>query len=401
MSIYIWPQVVYQIRALALRFSTYAALLFVLAGCTLDPITASQYGHTTVQPQRHITVQDISPATGPQGTLITITGEHFSSDLALNMVVFPPGNQAPIIEASSNILVVVVPPNTKTGQIVVQSGLWSDTSTTEWKALPPKLQEIGIDSFTPHLVQSGHLVNIYGRFPADTSQITVYFGHRKAILQTAATNQLTVTVPDSIQESSYIVVRTPAATAISATTYRAIVPGEYIAPRFCTISLSGAIIHYRDEIDCWENCPRNETFYPSDFWIIQDTFKLQSDTLWVPTVIVDVGVDAYLVVDNSQIPTLYVRKGAVVRFGEANIDDCIVQYAIQVALLKPIAVQAVAPGRYTINLKGGELSQYLDLMLYNSPGTWGNSPKCHCRCERTFLGYTLAPEATLSLDFWW
>lgn len=63
-------------------------------------------------------IHHISPAMGPVGTEVTITGQHFSPDAGENIVNFS-GVAANVISASSTTLKVIVPAYTSTGSITV------------------------------------------------------------------------------------------------------------------------------------------------------------------------------------------------------------------------------------------------------------------------------------------
>ena len=146
---------------------------------------------------RHVSSQvsiiAFSPASGPVGTTVTISGTGFSATPSQNTVSFN-GTGATISSASTTQLVVTVP----TGAVGAAAGAPT------------------ITSFTPAIGASGTSVTVTGtNFQSTASNDRVLFNNLGGTTITSATaTSLATTVPP-VAASGHISVATPAGTATS------------------------------------------------------------------------------------------------------------------------------------------------------------------------------------------
>ncbi len=131
------------------------------------------------------------PTDACAGTTITITGNNFTGTTAVSFG----GTAATSFNVVSNTTLTAVLGNGTTGIVSVTNSFGTGTKTgfvyTGTCITPPV-----IISFTPNNVPSGSSIIITGQnFNATPANNTVYFGAAKAIVTTASTTSLTVTVP--------------------------------------------------------------------------------------------------------------------------------------------------------------------------------------------------------------
>lgn len=145
-------------------------------------------------------ITGFSPEAGEMGTVVVITGNHFSENISDNQVTF---NETPatITEATTVSLTVTVPTAATTGKIhVTVNGqtassltdfvMLSDTDTTTGPSGPSPV----IDSIRPLYGTPGMVVTIYGSIFG--SAPSVFFNGERATVETHTDTLITVTVPE-------------------------------------------------------------------------------------------------------------------------------------------------------------------------------------------------------------
>lgn len=110
----------------------------VPTGATTGKITVTVGGQSatstddfTVTSSTSLAITGFSPASGPIGTTVTITGANFSSTMANNTVTFN-GTQATVIAAIATQLTVTVPTGATTGKIAVTVSGTTATSSADF-----------------------------------------------------------------------------------------------------------------------------------------------------------------------------------------------------------------------------------------------------------------------------
>jgi gliding motility-associated-like protein len=170
--------------------------VIVPAGATTQPISVTVNGLTstsiasftvTIPPA----IISFSPASGPVGSTVTISGSNFSSNISNNIVKFGTVQSA-VISATTNQLSVIVPAGATTQPIYVTvNGLTAYTTESFIINFPPV-----IASFNPPSGYVGTNVTIIGsNFSTTAANNIVRFGTVQATVTTATETQITVTVP--------------------------------------------------------------------------------------------------------------------------------------------------------------------------------------------------------------
>lgn len=158
----------------------------VMAGSSANAVGVLR---NTVSTLAAPTLTSFTPAQGPPGTLVTITGTNFSTIAAQNTVKFN-GTTASIVSSTSTTINVTVPPGATNGTISVSTGCNIATSSGAFTTA------IGISGFSPASGPVGTTVIIDGGgFSTTPSNNLVFFGATQATVTNATTTQLTVTVP--------------------------------------------------------------------------------------------------------------------------------------------------------------------------------------------------------------
>ena len=106
-----------------------------------------------------VAVIAFTPATGPVGTTVTISGTGFSATPASNTVTFN-GTGATVSSASTTQLVVTVPSGATTGVISVTAPAGSDSSSSSFSVAAPPTPTI--TSFSPTVGVAGASVTVTG-----------------------------------------------------------------------------------------------------------------------------------------------------------------------------------------------------------------------------------------------
>lgn len=138
------------------------------------------------------TITSISPATGPAGTSVTITGTNFKTTATDNSVNFN-GTPATVTSATATALVVTAPAGGTTGAVSVSTsdGTANGPTFTYIIPTPPT-----ISSISPTSGPAGTVVTITGtHFKTTLTDNAVTFNGVAAAVQTATSTSLTVTAP--------------------------------------------------------------------------------------------------------------------------------------------------------------------------------------------------------------
>lgn len=181
-----------------------------IAGNPLAPST----GTFTTYPAPAIT--GFSPAQGPPGTVVTISGENFDPEtLTNNKIKFFDGIEATVSAATATSLTVTVPVGAANGVLTLSTPGGSVSSTQNFiVALPPT-----ITGFSPTSGFVGATVTINGSdFETIPSQNIVKFNGVIATVQSATKTVLTVKVPAGAATGP-ISVTTPGGTGVSAQSF--------------------------------------------------------------------------------------------------------------------------------------------------------------------------------------
>ena len=158
-------------------------------------------------------ITGVAPAEGVVGTVLTLTGTAFSP-LAAQDTVWIGGVAAPVQQASSTTLQVLVPPGAVTGHVQLATLGGQATSAqpfTVWA--PPALL-----SFSPARGKAGDVVTLTGSSFAPSARNEVAFGAGVAAVVQASGSSLQVRVP-ATAESGKLWVQTPGGQAVSATDF--------------------------------------------------------------------------------------------------------------------------------------------------------------------------------------
>jgi YD repeat-containing protein len=168
-----------------------------------------------------VSVSALTPGSGAQGTVVTISGSGFSVTPAQNSVSFN-GVNATVSAATASTLVVVVPSGATTGSVTVTSPGGSANSPRPFIIT----STLAISGFTPTTGTTGTAVTITGTgFNTTTIGNTVLFNTTKALVSAASATQLDVVVPSNAA-SGRITVATDKGKAVSSSDF-IIPPASY------------------------------------------------------------------------------------------------------------------------------------------------------------------------------
>ncbi|TRX56166.1 hypothetical protein FNH22_16115 [Fulvivirga sp. M361] len=139
-------------------------------------------------------INSFTPAEGPIGTSVTISGANFSGSSNENIVRFN-GTVATVTAASRNELTATVPPMATTGVITIETEGQTATSSSDF-IVTSEAKKPAITSFTPTSGAIGTEVTINGtNFSDNVNGNTVRFNENIATVTAVSTDQLTVKVP--------------------------------------------------------------------------------------------------------------------------------------------------------------------------------------------------------------
>ncbi|GGF11630.1 hypothetical protein GCM10011383_23520 [Hymenobacter cavernae] len=157
----------------------------------VEPAVALTYPTVLASPS----LLQFTPAQGKAGTLVTLTGQRFSSSVAANAVLFN-GVPTSVLSTTATTLTVRVPATATTGsiQVVTKEGAGrSQQAFTVYQ--PPTLTAMMPPEGTP-----GSVVRLRGSHFANTATYdTVWFNGVPAVVQQATATELQVVVPSSAQ----------------------------------------------------------------------------------------------------------------------------------------------------------------------------------------------------------
>lgn len=177
------------------------------------------------------TVTGFSPASGPVGTSVTISGTNFSATPSENTVKFN-GVTATVTNASATELTVTVPETATSGKITVTVNGKATTSSTDFVVL-----QTTVTGFSPESGTHGATVTITGtNFSTTLADNIVKFNGVVATVSSATSTELTVTVPAEATTGK-ITVTVDEKTATSATDFA--VPAPTVASYFPPIAAAG------------------------------------------------------------------------------------------------------------------------------------------------------------------
>lgn len=209
-------------------------------------------------------ILSFSPAQGVIGTIVTISGEGFSTDLTKNVVKFGTGIAA-VTTASATQLVVSVPATAQSGKITVETDGRTATSPTDFMFIDGPV----ITSFSPAQSEEGDEISIKGlNF---TNNTTVKFNGvaAKTITRTSAT-ELKAIVPDGATTGK-ITLDDAGKSGTSPTDFSVIVPLSAKAtvtklagiPAFATSGADGVRMAYASNL-LYITGPGQKTVYRMD-----------------------------------------------------------------------------------------------------------------------------------------
>jgi hypothetical protein len=161
------------------------------------------------------TITSFTPATGPIGSIVVITGTNFTP---ATQVTFN-GTNAPLFFVNSATQITVTVPNgATTGLIAVTSPLGTGTSATNFTIPPAPV----ITSFSPTAGVPGTVVVLTGTNFTGATQVT-FNGTVAPVFTVNSATQITVTVPTGAT-TGYLTVTTPNGIGISTTRFTVQIP---------------------------------------------------------------------------------------------------------------------------------------------------------------------------------
>lgn len=162
-------------------------------------------------------ITNVSPLSGPPGTVVTLTGQNFSPRLTENVVTL---GSAPttLREATPFALRVVVPEGALSGVFTVRVGQAGQAvSTQNFTVLTPT----AITAFAPAIGAPGTRVTIDGTgFSANARQNRVYLGNVVLRVEQATTTRLVVVIPANARSGAFMVDVSGAGRATSAAQFK-------------------------------------------------------------------------------------------------------------------------------------------------------------------------------------
>ncbi|SHG86868.1 NHL repeat-containing protein [Chryseolinea serpens] len=139
-----------------------------------------------------LSIASLSPAQGPAGTMVTITGIGFSTTTTANTVTFN-GVPATITLATGNQLIATVPASATTGVVKISTGGKEVSGPVFTVTQPSSLTVTGIN---PASGPTGIDVTLTGTgFSTTAAQNKVKFNGATAVVKSATATQLVVMVP--------------------------------------------------------------------------------------------------------------------------------------------------------------------------------------------------------------
>lgn len=156
------------------------------------------------------TITGVNPATAAEGTVVIITGTHFSTTGSANLVKFN-GIEAAVTNSTATQITTTVPAGATTGKVTVKVGQETGGSTEDFVVIVPTLT-----GFTPATAAVGTSVVITGTNFGPAS--IVKFNGVTATVTNLTATQITVTVPP-MATNGKITVQAGTKTVTSATDF--------------------------------------------------------------------------------------------------------------------------------------------------------------------------------------
>lgn len=171
----------------------------ITAGTALN---CGTYTVTTTGGGSH-TITSISPAAGPVGTEVTITGTGFNTTTTANTVTFSGGINATVKTATATSLVVDVPTGALSGIIAVTIAGGTKNSPTSFTAVSSGT--LFISDFNPKRGAIGQEVTIDGDLfnATATNNIVTFSNGRNATIVSATAKKLVVKVPPGTVDGTF------------------------------------------------------------------------------------------------------------------------------------------------------------------------------------------------------
>ncbi|MGB9148401.1 MAG: chitobiase/beta-hexosaminidase C-terminal domain-containing protein [Acidobacteriaceae bacterium] len=174
-----------------------------------------------------VSILSFSPASGPVGTEVTITGSSFSASAQQDTVTIG-GTAATVASATTTQLVTTVPAGASTGPISVTSPSGSATSSAVFTVGSPAGAP-SITSFSPAIGSPGTSVTITGSGFDVLANDQITFNGDPAIVTSATPTSIVATVPPiALYDTGPIAIATPLGSAVSSTDFY-VVPSNLIA----------------------------------------------------------------------------------------------------------------------------------------------------------------------------
>lgn len=186
------------------------------------------------------TIASFTPASGPVGTSVTITGTNFAATASDNTVTFN-GTAASVTLSSPTSLRATVPTGATSGKITITVANQTATSSADFTVTPaaPASPAPAITGFTPASGPVGTSVTITGtNFSTTPAQNSVAFNGTAAVVTAATATSITTTVPTGATTGKIsVTVGTLAAT--SANNFTVTVPAPAPTGTVTTFASSG------------------------------------------------------------------------------------------------------------------------------------------------------------------
>ncbi len=193
----------------------------VPSGATTGPITVTTGGKTATSSTSFVVAPQVlgfSPASGPVGTSVTITGSNFDPAAANDAVSFN-GTVAAVTSASATQLIAVVPAGATSGAISVTVAGATTASAISFTVTP------AITSFSPGSGGAGTTVTVTGTsFLPVAGQTTVTLNATPVTPSSLTDTQAVFTVPANAATGA-IKITTPSGQAVSAGDFVVSTPG--------------------------------------------------------------------------------------------------------------------------------------------------------------------------------
>lgn len=177
-------------------------------------------------------LDSFTPESGPPGTWVTLHGAGFGRRLDwLNASLG--ASRAPVMEASGELMRVLVPADAASGPLTIRRGRQECTSTAQFTiaaeetAVDPLAPQVW--AFEPSAVYPRETVTVYGtNFGTDPAAVMVYAAGSRAEPLALANGELTIAAPFTPGEGP-VAVTTPNGTGLSADSLRVLAYPDYFA----------------------------------------------------------------------------------------------------------------------------------------------------------------------------